>query len=122
MFVSLLGALLLGTALADPGDPTAGEATYQAICIACHGADGRGPVGANLVDDETRLAKSDEELLKSISEGQIGELGAMPPLAGALDEQQQRDVLAYIRAAFGKQTREAASGGPAPALTTAASQ
>ena len=84
------------------GDVTKGQATYSTICIACHQADGTGmggALGADFVNDKTRLAKSDEVLLNSIANGVEGT--AMIAWSAQLDETQRRDVLAYIRATFG---------------------
>ncbi len=85
-----------------PGDPVAGEAVYKTNCIACHQADGTGmggALGADLVNDKTRLAKSNEVLLKSIAEGVPGT--TMIAWGAVLDETKRKDVLSYIRATFG---------------------
>lgn len=91
-------------AAAGPGDAKAGEAVYTQYCAACHQTDGSGMNGmlaANFKDDPARLARSDEELLKSIREGFKGKVGQMPPWGSTLTEQQMRDVLAYVRDRFG---------------------
>jgi mono/diheme cytochrome c family protein/glucose/arabinose dehydrogenase len=79
----------------------AGEKVYRMFCIACHQADGRGiPNGpANFVDDKSRLAKPDDQLLQIISAG--NENKGMPPFGSSLTTGQRRAVLAYIRATFG---------------------
>ncbi|HHO52023.1 MAG TPA: cytochrome c [Deltaproteobacteria bacterium] len=104
MTLAALWAISIASAGGDAAD---GAALYTTYCAACHGVDGRGPVGANFVEDKTRLAKPDAELLASIAEGKTTERGAMPPFAAVLDERQRADVLAYIRATFGE--------GPSPA-------
>ena len=83
-----------------------GKAIYNQYCVACHGADGKGNNGlaANYVDDETRLAQSDEVLIQSIKEGKQGDVGVMPPWGGTLDDGQIKAVLGYIRAEFGVAT------------------
>ncbi|MBT8037208.1 MAG: cytochrome c [Verrucomicrobiae bacterium] len=89
-----------------PGDPVAGEAVYKKICTACHQADGSGMNGmlaANFVKDKTRLAKSNEELLKSIRDGITKDGKVMPPQKGVLTEQEMKDALAFIRKSFGAQ-------------------
>lgn len=82
----------------------AGEKVYRFYCVACHQPDGRGlPVpggAANFVDDKSRLAKSDAELLKIIADGL--EAKAMPAFGAILNNNQRRAVLAYIRATFGE--------------------
>lgn len=88
----------------EPGNPERGAKVYGTYCVGCHAADGKangGTTGASFVDDPTRLAKTDEELLTSIAEGKTGPIGAMPPWKGALTGQQRVDALAYIRASFG---------------------
>ena len=87
------------------GAPTAamiaaGEKVYRFYCVACHQPDGRGIAGgaANFVDDPSRLAKSDAELLKIITDG--NEAKAMPAFGSIINANQRRAVLAYIRDAF----------------------
>jgi mono/diheme cytochrome c family protein len=79
----------------------AGDKTYRMFCVACHQPDGRGIQGgaANFVDDKTRLAKPDAELLAVIENG--NEAKAMPAFGAILSPGQRRAVLAYIRDAFG---------------------
>lgn len=104
---SAAGAVAAATAApaGDAGDVAAGKAVYEQYCQACHQADGtalNGMLGADFVHDETRLAKSDEQLLTSIREGVTGKIGAMPPWKDTLSDAEQRNVLAYIRATFGE--------------------
>lgn len=87
-----------------PGDPEAGAEVYQRVCVACHAADGKGNggmTGANFIDDETRLAKGNEELLTSIRDGRLNATPPMPAQGGILSEQEMRDALAYVRHEFG---------------------
>ncbi len=96
---------VVAAATAAPDEAVArGAVVYGMFCFACHGVDGKGPIGANFVADPTRLAKSDEVLLKTIREGMTGTVGVMPPWGPVINEGQQRDVLAYIRASFGAPT------------------
>ena len=92
-------------AAADAAPAIDGKAIYSQYCVACHGADGKGNNGlaANYVDDKTRLAQSDEALIKSIKEGKQGSVGVMPPWGGTLNDDQIKAVLGYIRAEFGEQ-------------------
>jgi mono/diheme cytochrome c family protein len=80
----------------------AGEKVYRLYCVPCHQPDGRGIPGgaANFVDDKTRLAKSDAELLKVIAGGV--ETKGMPPFESVISVGQRRAALAYIRATFGE--------------------
>ena len=87
-----------------PGDPEAGAAVYQRSCVACHAADGKGNggmTGANLADDETRLGKSNGELIHAITNGILDKTPPMPPQQGILSEQEIKDALAYVRHQFG---------------------
>ena len=106
------------TGESEPANPTAesdvpsdpGEAIYKTYCIVCHQADGSGkPAGGGgaIAGDfsasgtDAVLSKSDEDLLRSIKVGRSGTIGVMPKWMGILDKQERRDVLAYIRGAFG---------------------
>lgn len=84
----------------------AGEKVYRFYCVACHQPDGRGmPVpggAANFVEDKTRLAKTDAQLLEVIANG--NEAKAMPAFGAILPPGQRRAVLAYIRETFGART------------------
>ncbi|MBI5827001.1 MAG: cytochrome c [Deltaproteobacteria bacterium] len=95
---------------AQPGDPAAGKAVYEQYCHYCHGEKGMGdgPIGiaitprpADLINDRSRLAKTDEQLFYSITEGIIRATGgkemAMPRWKDILTEKQRWDVLSYIR-------------------------
>ena len=88
---------------AGPEVIAAGEKIYRFYCVPCHQPDGRGlPVpggAANFVDDKSRLAKSDEQLLEVIANG--NEAKAMPAFGAIINPAQRRAVLAYIRATFG---------------------
>jgi mono/diheme cytochrome c family protein len=81
-----------------------GEKVYRLYCVPCHQPDGRGlPVpggAANFVDDKTRLAKPDTDLLNVIANGKEGT--AMPPFGSVLTPLQRRNVLTYIRTTFGE--------------------
>ncbi len=84
-----------------PGDPVAGKQVYDTTCLACHQVDGTGmggALGADFVNDATRRAKSDDELLLSIAKGVEGT--AMVAWEPLLSETQRKDVLAYIRVTY----------------------
>jgi mono/diheme cytochrome c family protein len=85
----------------------AGEKVYRLYCVACHQPDGHGIPGgaANFVDDKTRLAKSDAELLKTIATGVDAK--GMPTFEAILSPGQRRAALAYIRATFGEKPKAA---------------
>ena len=100
----LVSACLLtvaGGATAWSADAKAGKATYDKLCVSCHGADGKGNPAMtkmmgekelNIVDKET-TAKKDDVLLKVIVEG----AGKMPASGKNLNKQEQTDVLSYMR-------------------------
>jgi cytochrome c5 len=97
------GAKQAGLNLATPAALiAAGERIYHTYCVGCHQPDGRGVPGgaANFVDDRSRLAKSDAELLAVIERG--NEAKAMPAFGAILGLDQRRAALAYVRATFGK--------------------
>jgi hypothetical protein len=55
-------------------------------------------LGADFVNDKTRLAKTDGELLQSIFEGK----GRMPAWKNLLSVEQALFVIDYIRLSFGE--------------------
>jgi mono/diheme cytochrome c family protein len=104
LLTALLGGCVLTVAISSPtwsGEAKTGKATYDKLCVSCHGADGKGnpamakamgEKGLNIVGKETK-AKSDEELLKVIVEG----AGKMPASGKNLSKEEQKEVLAYTR-------------------------
>lgn len=88
-----------------PGDPVAGEAVYNKVCLACHGADGKangGLTGLNFVAEPTRLNKTNEELLTSIRDGFKGKNAVMPAHKDSLTDKEMKDALSYVRKRFGR--------------------
>ena len=92
------------------GDSEKGKVIYEKYCFYCHGREGRGdgaigiavtPHPADFVGDKRKMAKSDDELMKSISEGIRREVGseemAMPRWKDILSEEDMWNALAYIR-------------------------
>ena len=92
------------------GDPRAGKDIYEKHCRYCHGKKGLGdgaigialtPKPADFVGDTKRMAKPDEELYESITNGvQLAEGGegmAMPAWKSILTTRERWDVLAYVR-------------------------
>jgi len=97
-------------AKAKLGDPEKGKVVYEKYCFYCHGREGRGdgaigiavtPHPADFVGDKKKMAKSDEELIKSISEGIKRDIGgeemAMPRWKDILSEEDMWNALAYAR-------------------------
>ena len=105
LFYSLMLWIAAVQAAAEPslsGTET-GKRLYERHCMDCHGPQGRGdgvkalslsPRPGNLVSAATS-AKSDKDLLKIIANGRPRT--AMPAWKDRLSEEDQRDVLGYIR-------------------------
>lgn len=97
-------------------DPETGRRIYGTFCVVCHQPDGKGGalpgsqaiattlVAANFTQrgPGSPLSKPDAELLKTIADGPAGK--PMPPFGSVLKPEEIRDVLAYLRAAFGEAT------------------
>ena len=91
-------------------NPEVGRRVYGAFCVTCHQANGSGggpPHAPQLGAADFRkrgsdapLAKTDDQLLQIIDHGVQGK--SMPAFRYVLKPAQTRDVLAYLRAAFGK--------------------
>ena len=89
------------------GDPAAGKAQYDMICIACHGPTGEGiqGLGKPFTTSEFLHERSDEEMLAFIKVGRpsgdpLNTTGVdMPPKGGnpALTDEQIMDIIAYVR-------------------------
>ncbi len=105
VFLAALMARGIGLPATEaPQSELPARATYERHCQACHQPDGRGlngKVAASFVDDPRVLGKSDDTLLRSIEHGKVGPAGAMPAWGAVLSTEQRREVLAYIRSAYG---------------------
>ncbi|WP_157898766.1 DUF7133 domain-containing protein [Luteitalea pratensis] len=99
-----------------PGDPDApaplttaeqqrfdeGRRIYEAMCQACHQADGRGQSGraASLVGSALALAPP-EIPVRILLNGKEGSTGLMPALGAAMTDAQVASVLTYVRREWG---------------------
>ncbi len=75
---------------------TAGKARYDALCVACHGADGNGmqALGApNLTDDVWLYGSSDDDLTHSVAKGRAG---VMPAHDTLLSAEEIKLLTAYV--------------------------
>jgi cytochrome c oxidase cbb3-type subunit 3 len=77
---------------------SAGKARYETMCVACHGADGRGnrSLGAPDLTDRTWLYGGEfEHVAQSIREGRTG---VMPAWGQRLNEDELRLITAWVLA------------------------
>lgn len=87
-------------AATGPGDPAKGKLLYQQLCMACHLPDGRGSpqIGsADFTSPQGPLAGPDAKMIVQIKNG--GKV--MPALGGQLSDRDIRNIIAYVRQAFG---------------------
>ncbi len=126
----LVPGLLALTGSADApfelkGDAAKGETHYKTLCIACHGekGDGNGPAGAamnpkpgNFTDPANSERITDEWVYKMVKNGGAanGKSAMMVAWSGALNDQQVRDVSAYVLK-FKPAKAAPAKAAPAPA-------
>jgi putative membrane protein len=88
---------------------------YEQHCRVCHQTDGRGQNGRLAADlTGATLAQPDDVLLRSIREGKSGSIGLMPAWRRVLSDEEQRAVLAHLRARFGRTRPEGESSPAAP--------
>lgn len=77
------------------GELASGTSLYGEHCEGCHGADGLGGIGTNLVEQLAILSK--EDVVRTIVEGR----GVMPEWGQTQSNQDIADVVAYLYDAFG---------------------
>ncbi|HWP59696.1 MAG TPA: c-type cytochrome [Candidatus Acidoferrales bacterium] len=110
MSVSLaVGIVLSANAPAQTkGDAKAGKSKYEAMCVGCHGATGKGdgpaasslnPKPADLSDPAYVQSLSDRYLFQIIKDGgsKVNKSPLMPGWAGALNDQDIWNVIAYLK-------------------------
>jgi len=83
---------------ADPALVTAGSAHFQALCVACHGPEGRGNplLGAPNLTDGTWLYGGDGATIAETISG--GRTGRMPAHAMLIGEDRSRLAAAWVLA------------------------
>lgn len=82
-------------ATADPAKlAAAGAAVYQANCIACHGANLEGGIGANLMDAEWIHGGTFEDIQNTVNNGVLEK--GMPAWGSILGPQKVAEVSAYV--------------------------
>ncbi|HMC78775.1 MAG TPA: c-type cytochrome [Vicinamibacterales bacterium] len=81
----------------------AGRTVYQTLCQACHQPNGRGmeKLAPSLIGSEFALASTPTIPIRIVLNGKEGSVGLMPPLGGALTDEQVAAALTYIRREWG---------------------
>lgn len=103
---ALAAAILVIQPAYANGDVKKGAEIYEGTCVACHGENGKGEIPGvpDFTSAKGPLAKTDAVLLDHIINGfeSPGSDMAMPELGGDEDltEQDIKNVIAYLRAAF----------------------
>ena len=92
-----------------------GREVYRNVCAGCHQPDGRGldRIAPTLIGSRFALAAA-EIPIRILINGKEGAIGLMPPVGGALDDEQIASVLTYVRREWGQ------SGDPVEATAVAA--
>jgi mono/diheme cytochrome c family protein/glucose/arabinose dehydrogenase len=82
---------------------TAGAELYKNICLGCHQADGRGreKLAPDLVESRYVTSADAGAATRILLGGKEGQIGLMPPLGSALDDEQVASLLTYIRREWG---------------------
>jgi len=73
------------------GDYKRGEELYRASCVVCHGPGATGGIGPRLAGNP--VLSNEQAFWKTVYEGRH----VMPPLKGALTEQQLADIHAWLK-------------------------
>ena len=81
----------------------AGAEIYKNLCVACHQADGRGKekLAPSLVESRYTSGRTPAPPTRILLAGKEGPIGLMPPLGGALNDEQIAAVLTYVRREWG---------------------
>jgi cytochrome c oxidase cbb3-type subunit III len=77
-----------------------GESTFKTHCQSCHGSDGGGLVGPNLVDYQWKNVQHVEDIIRVINQGAGN--NAMPAWQQKLDPREITIVSAYVASRLGK--------------------
>ena len=82
---------------------TAGAELYKNICSGCHQPDGRGKekIAPPLVESRYTTGPDGGAAARILLAGKEGTIGLMPPLGGALNDEQIASVLTYVRREWG---------------------
>lgn len=81
-----------GAASVHPtGDNKRGEGLYKASCVVCHGLGAAGGIGPRLAGNP--VLSNEQAFWKTVYDGRH----VMPPLKGAVTEQQMADIQAWLK-------------------------
>jgi len=78
----------------NPAFVSAGQATFEANCVACHGKNLQGGIGFNLVDDEWVHGSKPSEIYVTISGGVVEK--GMQAWGSLLGQKRIAEVVAYV--------------------------
>lgn len=79
------------TSMHPTGDNKRGEGLYNASCVVCHGPGATGGIGPRLAGNP--VLSNEQAFWKTVLEGRH----VMPPLKGAVTEQQLADIQAWLK-------------------------
>jgi mono/diheme cytochrome c family protein len=81
----------------------AGADIYKNVCVGCHQPDGRGKekIAPPLVESRYTNGPDSTAAMRILLAGKEGTVGLMPPLGGALNDEQIAAVLTYVRREWG---------------------
>ena len=81
----------------------AGSQIYANLCVACHQPDGRGreKLAPTLLESRYAIGADAGAATRILLAGKEGPTGLMPPLGGALNDEQIAAVLTYVRREWG---------------------
>ena len=81
----------------------AGSEIYKSVCAGCHQPDGRGmeKMAPSLVETRYTSGADASAAARILLAGKEGPIGLMPPLGGALNDDQIAAVLTYVRREWG---------------------
>jgi len=100
-------ALAVGVVMAT-GDLAKGKASFDQMCVSCHGVSGKGdgaaaaalsPKPRDLTDKKYVSGLKDDYIKKLVKEGgqAVGKSPLMPPMGSALKDADIENVIAYVR-------------------------
>ena len=104
----MIFTIALWVGLAAAGDAAKGKASFDQICASCHGPAGKGdgaaaaalnPKPRDLSNKTYVSGLKDDYIKKLIKEGgqAVGKSPLMPPLGGALKDDDIENVITYVR-------------------------